>query len=81
VSVTLPTYDGPIEPGMIFWAPDNDGEVYRRDMILCQHPTRPEYLVIEALDCAMRKNGRGVGNVHLIPEINLRIVMRPEEAE
>lgn len=75
-----PRYEGPIEPGMVFWAPGDDGEPFRRDLILARHPTKPDLILYEALPCKMRaKPGSGVGQVGACPEINLRIVMRPEE--
>lgn len=76
---------------MILTAPDNDGVLgYRRDKLLARHPDKPHLWIYEALPCRMRKPigrydpatgeraGSGVGEVGLCPEVNLRIVMRPE---
>lgn len=72
-------YEGPIEPGMVMWAPGNDGEVYRRDLVLGRHPMKPDLILYEALPCPMRRYlGSGVGTVGVCPEVNMRIVMRPE---
>lgn len=72
-------YDGPIEPGMVMVGPGNDGEPYRRDLILGRHPYKPDLLIYEALSCKMRaKVGSGVGSIGLCPEINMRITSRPE---
>jgi len=74
-------YEGPIEPGMVMWGPDNDGNVFRRDLVLGRHPTKPDLILYEALPCPMRKRvGSGVGEIGACPEINMRIVMRPEKA-
>jgi hypothetical protein len=74
-------YEGPLEPGMILTAPDNDGTLgFRRDLLLTRHPNKPDLWIYEALPCRMRAQpGSGVGQVGICPEINLRIVMQPEE--
>lgn len=65
---------------MIFWGPDDDGKPFRRDLILCRHPLKPELILYEGLPCPMRKRaGSGVGVVGVCPEVNLRIVMKPED--
>lgn len=66
---------------MILTAPDNDGTLgYRRDLLLCRHPNKPDLWLYEGLPCRMRKRpGSGVGTVGVCPEVNLRIVMRPEQ--
>jgi len=80
MSTGFERYDGPIEPGMTFWAPDNEGQPYRRDRVIAIDPTRPDTIILEALSCPMRKRpGSGVGEIFRCPEVNLRIVMRPEE--
>lgn len=33
-------YDGPLEPGMVMVALGNDGEPFRRDLVLGLHPYR-----------------------------------------
>lgn len=75
-------YEGPLEPGMVMWAPDNDGEPFRRDLLLAKHPFKPDLWIYEALPCPMRKAvGSDIGRIGLCPELNIRIVMRPEEGE
>jgi hypothetical protein len=73
-------YEGPLEPGMVMTGPDNDGVLgFRRDLLLARHPNKPDLWIYEALPCRMRRaQGSGVGQVGVCPEINLRIVMRPE---
>lgn len=72
-------YDGPIEPGMVFTAPGNDGKVLRRDKVIGRMPDDASLLIMEALPCPMRKRlGSGVGELFKCPELNLRVVMRPE---
>lgn len=75
----LEKYEGPIDPGMVMVAPGNEGEPYRRDLVLARHPFEPDSIILEALPCKMRaRRGSGVGEVFVCPEINLRIISRPE---
>lgn len=79
--MTRERYEGPIEPGMVFWGPDNEGRPYRRDLILGRHPFKRDLILYEGLPCLMRRAvGSGVGRMGVCPEINLRIVMRPEDS-
>ncbi len=73
------SYNGPIEPGMIFSAPGNDGKTFRRDLVLGAHPFKPDIILLEALPCKMRSRlGSGVGEIIQCPEVNLRLISSPE---
>lgn len=71
-------YDGPVEPGMIFTCPDNDGTLgYRRVKVVGRHFDDPSLLFIEDLPSRLRHRPAGVTSC---PELNLRIVFVPEAA-
>lgn len=70
-------YEGPLEPGMVLVAPDNEGKVFRRDKLIAIDPDSPNCWIYRAMPCPMRRDG-GTGYLGVIPEVNLRIVMRPE---
>lgn len=65
-------YDGPIRPGMIFTAPDNDGEFgYRRVKVVA---TDPEDGLLILKEMPGRIRYAQVGSIFKCPEVNLRIV-------
>lgn len=68
-------YEGPIEDGMVFTAPDNDGNVFRRVRVVGHHIDGD--LICE--DLPSRYRGRH-GEVFRCPEFNLRVVFKPEQA-
>lgn len=70
-------YEGPIEVGMVFTAPDNDGQLgYRRVRLLARHPFKDGTLIIEEMKSRMK--GRREGEIFPCPEANLRFVFEPE---
>lgn len=78
-AVRRSSYAGPIEVGMVMVGVGNEGEPFRRDLVLGFHPFKEGMVIYEALPCKMRKRiGSGVGEISLCPEVNMRYVMRPE---
>jgi hypothetical protein len=71
-------YDGPVEVGMVFTAPDNDGKLgYRRVKVIAD--LGGGTLVLEEMPGRIRYSQ--AGSIFKCPELNLRIVFEPEEAE
>jgi hypothetical protein len=74
VGVVNIRYDGPIERGMVFTAPDNNGTLgFRRIRVLGWD--FDQRVIFEELPSRMRLP---VGDIRRIPELNLRIVFEPE---
>lgn len=72
-------YSGPVEPGMVFTAPDNDGKLgYRRVKVIAR-TIDSDILIIEEMPSRIRYVQSG--QISKCPETNLRIVFVPEEDE
>lgn len=76
-------YDGPLRAGMVITGRDNDGMLgFRRDLLLGPHPFKPGIWIYEALPCRMRRHiDSGVGEIGTCPELNIRMIMQPEESD
>lgn len=73
-------YKGPVEPGMIFTCPDNDGVFgFRRVRVVARRFDDETTLIIEDLPSRVRPTAP-VG-IYPCPELNLRIVFVPESDE
>lgn len=71
-------YDGPVEAGMVFTAPDNDGKLgYRRVRVVGRMHGDASTLILEEMPG--RCLGRYRGEIFKCPELNLRVVFQPEE--
>lgn len=69
-------YDGPVDVGQIFTAPDNDGILgYRRVRVVGWYDDTT--LVLEEMPGRIRYARSG--EIFKCPELNLRIVFQPEE--
>lgn len=78
--MTRPYYEGPVEPGMVFTCPDNDGVLgYRRVRVVARRFDDERTLIIEDMPSRVYKNMRG--GLTPCPEVNLRIVFIPEESD
>lgn len=70
-------YEGPLTEGMILTCPDNDGVLgLRRVKLLHQEGDR--WIYEEAASRMTKPGGRVIGELGRTPEVNLRIVFRPE---
>jgi hypothetical protein len=68
-------YGGPVEEGMVFTCPDNDGLLgYRRVKVVGWYDD--ETLILEEMPGRIRST---VGYIFRCPLVNLRIVFVPEE--
>lgn len=70
-------YDGPIEEGMIFTSPDNDGELGYRRLKVIGADADDGMLVLKEMPGRIRY--APTGSVFKCPELNLRIVFFLEE--
>lgn len=69
-------YNGPIERGMIFTCPDNDGVLGLRRIRVVGRDFN-DYVIYENLPGRMRIDTHSLGRC---PELNLRIVFELEQA-